>query len=172
MPAKPSQIDRALKKQGLGGIDDPTLARQFAFLVKDHEHFRKILLGSPPEKRQALYETLRVEIEGIKRFVPKPLDVYMAEGADLAARKEQGQVAYEASDLDRLATDAIRKAQAIKEKKGLLKLTCRTCDREESFIGNSAVEAYAAARVDGWRVVIQLMQESVLCPRCSLASHA
>src|ERR1035438_2532159 len=156
---KPNKIDRALEKQGFGGVDDPTLMKQLAFMVRDHDHFRNILVTVAPEKRHDAYEALRPEI---KRFVPKALDVYLAEAADLAGRKEAG-AKYDVTDLDRLATDAIRKAQAVAEKKGLLKLTCITCDRSESFTGKSADEAYAAARVDGWRVGIQLMREQGVC---------
>ena len=169
MQAKEKRIDRALKKHGFGGTDDPTLMKQLAFLVRDHEHFRRILVTVAPEKRHDAYEALRSEI---KRFVPKPLDVYLAESADLAARKEQGSEYAVQSDLDLLAQDAIRKQQAIAEKKGLLKLTCRMCPRSESFTGKTPDDAYSAARIDGWRRVTERVQEYFLCPQCSLASRA
>jgi cytochrome c5 len=167
------KVDRALKTRGLGGLDDPNILKQLAFLVRDHAHFRKMLIVLEPRKRYECYTALSPYL----RFKAKPLDDYIIEAKELAGREHQ-KAAYEATpELDLIAQDAIRKAQAAEEGKGLLKLTCRTCDRSEGFTGKTADEAYAAARLDGWRKISQGIngveaQEYFLCLRCSLASTA
>jgi hypothetical protein len=167
------KVDRALKTRGFGGLDDPKIMQQLAFLVRDHAHFRKILIVLEPKKRYECYTALSPYL----RFRPKPLDDYIVEAKELAGREHQ-KAAYEAqSELDLMAQDAIRRAQAIEEGKGLLKLTCRTCERSESFSGHSPEDAYSAARVEGWRRISEgvngaRIEEHFLCPRCSLASPA
>jgi len=162
------KVNRALKTRGLGGLDDPNLMKQLAFLVRDHAHFRKILVLLEPRKRYECYTALTPYL----RFKAKPLDDYILEAKEIAGREHQ-KAAYEAqSELEILAQDAIRKAQAIEDGKGLLKLTCRTCDRSEGFTGKTADEAYAAARIDGWRMIGHPNRKQFLCPRCSIASTA
>ena len=79
------EINRYLGKHGLATLDDPAgLVQQLAFCVRDHIHFRQILVRCEPEHRHALYEAFRPHLS----FEAKPLDVYVAEaGADAEARQ-------------------------------------------------------------------------------------
>jgi hypothetical protein len=156
-----TQIDKALKKRGFGGLEDKNLIHQVAMCIRDHEHFRQILCAIEPEKRTDGYETMRPYL----RFDAKPLHVYMAEAADLAARKEAAQTA-----LDVLAEKAIARNIADETKKGVLTLKCSMCTREFVFPGRDVKEAEDTARKDGWR--IPRFQESagipgVFCPACA-----
>ena len=79
------QLNRILQAAGLSTTGDPAaLCAQIGYLVRDHEHFLSLLVACTPENRSTMYESLRPHL----RFVPKPLDVYMAEAAmDAAARQ-------------------------------------------------------------------------------------
>jgi hypothetical protein len=57
---------------------------QLGFLVQDHEHLRSLLVRCEPENRSAMYDSLKPYL----RFKAKPLDVYIAESADRAARQD------------------------------------------------------------------------------------
>lgn len=150
MAPKSEQLNRALKQQGFGGLDDPAIVQQFAFCVRDHEHFRSILLGVVPEQRTNAYEAMRPYL----RFDPRPLDVYMAEAADLAARKEQDQI-----PLEVLATEAIRQNQH--EKDGALTLVCDTCTVHGIFRAKLRKHAEKEAHSSGWRST----GEKSYCPK-------
>lgn len=162
------KIDRALKTRGLGGLDDPNLMKQLAFLVRNHEHYSKLLVHLDPVKRKECYDATSPYL----RFKPKPLEDYVRAGAERFERESQKHAYITQSEIDIMAQDAIRKQQAIDQNKGLLKIYCETCPREEGFIGTTAKDAYAAARLDGWRKVIKLQRDYFLCPQCSIASEA
>lgn len=164
------KVDRALKTRGLGGLSDPKLVSQLAFLVRNHEHFRKILIVLHPKERYQCYEALRPHL----RFQAKPLADYISEAADLAARELQRSAYETQSAMDLLAQDAIRKAQAIENKQGLIKFKCRTCERTDSFAGKLPEDSAAAAERDGWRVIAPPppSPSHILCPQCSIASRA
>src|SRR5215472_15284644 len=80
-----SAINRMLASHGLGRLEDGAgLMAQLGFLVQDHEHLRSLLARCEPENRSAMYDSLRPYL----RFTPKPLDVYIAESAERAARQD------------------------------------------------------------------------------------
>lgn len=140
MSAKAEQINRALKKRGFGGLEDPNVVQHLAFCVRDHDHFRTVLMGVVPAERVNAYEAMRPHL----RFQAKPLDVYVAEAADLAARKE-----YDSTAIDVLAEKAI--AQSRHEKDGGLTVKCSKCTKVELFRAASVDQARKAAHTAGWR---------------------
>src|SRR5215472_11053504 len=80
-----SAINRMLASHGLGTLEDGAgLISQLGFMVQDHEHLRSLLVRCEPENRSAMYDSLRPYL----RFTPKPLDVYIAESAERAARQD------------------------------------------------------------------------------------
>lgn len=83
------QVNQMLMSHGLGKLDDPGLIPQLGFLVqmiiKTHEQFRELINRCESSKRPAMYEALRPYV---RAFELKPLDVYIAELADLAERKQ------------------------------------------------------------------------------------
>src|SRR5215472_14910034 len=80
-----SAINRMLASHGLGRLEDgAVLMAQLGFLVEDHEHLRSLLARCEPENRSAMYDSLRPYL----RLAAKPLDVYIAESAEKAARED------------------------------------------------------------------------------------
>jgi hypothetical protein len=157
-----SSLDRALKNRGFGGLDDPAINQQLAFCVRDHEHFRQVLCSISPDKRTLGYEAMRPYL----RFEAKPLDVYMAEAADIAARREAEQ-----TSIDVLASKAIQRNMADEAKQGGLVLKCSMCTREYAYPGRNRKEAEDTARTDGWRIS-RLVDSTgsvlrVFCPACA-----
>lgn len=134
------EVNNKMKRAGLGGLDDPTIIHQVAYMVRDHVHFRQILTAVEPEKRTLAYESMKPYL----RFEPKALDVYIAEAADLAARRE-----YSPSAIDILAEKAI--AQSLHEKEGGLTVVCEKCTKIEIFRGANRDEAERDAHAAGWR---------------------
>lgn len=146
--------DRALKKRGFGGLNDPDLVKQIAFCVSGHDHLRQILCAVEPDKRTMAYEQMRPYL----RFEAKALDVYMAEAADLGARKESQQ-----TPLEIAAEKAIARNMADASKKGVIHLRCSRCTREAAYPGKNAKEATKWAYTDGWMI----RRDQAICPACA-----
>lgn len=149
------QKDKYLKKHGMGGMDDPNLVHHLAFMVRDHEHFRQVLVTMPPQERTAGYEAMKPYLQ----FEAKPLDVYMAESAELASQREINQTALEV-----LAEKAIIRSQAV----GTLTLTCTKCTKQTEYPGRDRREAEGIAHLDGW----DLENDQEICPKCAEARPA
>jgi hypothetical protein len=154
-----SSLDRALKNRGFGGLDDPAINQQLAFCVRDHEHFRAVLCGVKPEHRTMAYEAMRPYL----RFEAKPLDVYMAEAADIAARKETEQ-----TSIDVLASQAIERALKESKAKGSLLLVCARCLASGVFLAPDRGAATYDAIKQGWT----RKDEELFCPKCLKPSRA
>lgn len=166
-------VDRYLRRHGLGGLDDPKLAVQLAFLVQDHDQFRSMLMVLDPQRRHDMYEALAPNL----RFDAKPLDVYVAEAAaNFAAAESREHGAIKVSGDETTAEEAIRDARA----QGWLELTCVKCTRTECFPGVSRLEAIELARRAGWvyqRMVTQkqgkeIVKEVEICPHCPTSARA
>jgi hypothetical protein len=183
-------INRLLATNGLATLDDPGLVQQIRYLVANvcttHEQFRQLLNKCDPPQRTAMYETLK----SCLRFSPKPLDVYLAESADLAERKQLPTIAAdgtlkpfraaaignqlsaeersaigknqkpEAIEIDRETFDAFAAAVA----NVFLEMTCGWCTRSETFSGWNKDACVTAARAAGWTHSVVTDQE--ICPRC------
>lgn len=147
-------LDRALKNRGFGGLEDPQIIHQLAFCVRDHEHFRTLLTACLPDKRTVMFETMRPHLN----FEAKPLDVYLAESAEMAAHRESDQ-----SPLDVMASDAIRRNQQESKVKGSLLITCIACTKEAVFPAVSRHEAAKDAAKAGWKLV----DKKEFCPDCA-----
>lgn len=88
-----NRINNLLGSYGLGQLNEPGTVAALGFLVVDHAHFREMLNGCAPAERVNMYEALRPHL----RFPAKPLDVYVAELADLAERKQLPTIAADGS---------------------------------------------------------------------------
>jgi hypothetical protein len=171
MSASSKQLDRALKQTGFGGIDDPNLAHQVGFCIRDHEHFRQVLTAVEPNNRVAAYETLRPYL----RFEAKALDIYIAEAADLAGRKEQNQ-----TPLEVVAEEAIRRNRLEQAGVGNLSLVCARCTKQGIFSGDRRWAAVNEAVAQGWMRKFRVRDGlgyspqvgEVLCPECAKAANA
>jgi hypothetical protein len=89
MPAvqNKAQINRELQRIGLGKLSDPKLFDQMAFLVRDHDHFRGMLMHEEPSNRKQMYDCLASRL----RFKAKPLYDYEAESKRIAEEKQLPQ---------------------------------------------------------------------------------
>jgi hypothetical protein len=189
------QVNHMLMSHGLGKLDDPGLVPQLRFVVsrviKTHEQFRELLNRCEGSKRYAMYEALHSALP----FQAKPLDVYIAELADLAERKQLPIVQPDGtlaefkvpeissqpaaiSDRPDEALEAAycrpaeeKLAQALVEETAaekFLELVCRSCTRGETFAGWNKDAAIAKAREAGWRDVYSTARQehAELCPVC------
>lgn len=171
-------VNNMLMSHGLGKLEDPGLIPQIGFLVshviKTHEQFREFVNRCEPSKRPAMYEALKPYI----RFELKPLDVYVAELADLAERKqlpiqnEDGTLSeFQIPEVRSQKSEEERAAQELCEGATLshfLELTCGSCTYYERFAGWNKQACIDKARVSGWRAVhsITRNEDAELCPRC------
>jgi len=171
-------INRMLKSHGLGSLEDGAgLMAQLGFLVQDHEHLRSLLVRCEPENRSAMYDSLRP----YPRFQAKPLDVYIAESAEKAARldlptiDEKGNVNFSPSltpTIDQEVSAIAQKDVAIAQKavadamaKWTLTVTCRKCTKAETFSGIRKADALQSVRDAGW-VYDSWRDGSEICPDC------
>jgi hypothetical protein len=82
-----AKINRELQRIGLGKLSDPKLFDQMAFLVRDHDHFRGMLMHENPSDRAQMYQCLAPRL----RFKAKPLADYEAESKRIAEEKQLPQ---------------------------------------------------------------------------------
>lgn len=163
-----TEINHYLMRHGLGGLTDPNLIHQLAFLVRNHDHFRQLLVVQEPQHRHDMYEAMRPHL----RFQAKPLDVYIAEAAANFAAAES-----RAKPLEVEAEEALAAARA----KGWMEFTCARCTRTESYPGMDRLAAIKAARKAGWVYERRTftdkdgkvqVKEREICPRCPASSRA
>lgn len=171
MPAS-TKVDRFLRNRGLGGLNDPNLTHQMAFLVRDHEHFRKILTACEPNKRKLAYEQMRPHLT----FQPKPLEVYMSESAEIAEHKQLPT--YYAEDdirphkvpefgvkqqIERALGMAVIEQVAETQKRKRLTVNCSKCPSEITVFALDKASAYQTAEMLRWK----FEGDKALCPNCA-----
>jgi hypothetical protein len=177
MNFRQKHLNHELKKTGFGGIDDPQLIHQLAFCVRDHEHFRKVLLAvETGEKRKIAYDVMRPHLN----FEAHPLDWYIMKGQEeaeelqLPVKLQDGSiVAYkdyhgEQPALEVLAEKAIKQNYQEKLAKGSLELVCARCRMQEFFPGLDRLGAFSFAAKSGWKFRPDADgNEESICPGCS-----
>jgi hypothetical protein len=139
--------------------------------IRDHEHFRSLLMRCEPSHRHEMYELLRYRL----KFNPKPLDVYEAE-AGQKAESERLPTQDSAGNLQEFkpyhlmdaATRAIEFEKQVEASKGhKLTMTCVKCTKEQLFYGESMVSALIEARNLGWKYKIVDEKQVEICPACN-----
>ncbi len=163
-------VNRLLASAGLGQLEDGAgLLSQLGYLVRDHEHFRQLLVACEPDQRVAMYEALRANL----RFTPKALDVYMSEAGAIADARQwplldaaTGQLRpHKPVDIrsdEYIAQQAVVRSMA----KETLTLTCAKCTKVEQFHGERKVDAIMAAREAGWTYDELNGKGREICPEC------
>ena len=173
-----------LRSHGLGKLDEPGMLPALGFLVQDHEHFRSLLARCEPEKRQDAYNCLAANT----RFPAKPLDVYMAETAERAERmklptlqpdgtfKFDPPATPEFGDTSADIAKAVAKVRDIQGAqfgvdgafaKHHLVCTCRSCTKQEAFIGDTKDDCVWNAIQAGWVHYFNANGKAVdICPNC------
>ena len=157
------KVNDTLKRCGFGGLEDPTILDQLAFVIHGHDHFRGILMSVTEQERHIAYQALAPRV----RFKAKPLEEYERE-TKLKAEREQWDI-YDgtpfpkpfkpASDLASMAEKAIQDSEA----KGTLTLVCKRCTREQVYPAKNKEDGWHDAQLDGWR---QTKFEETICPSC------
>jgi hypothetical protein len=171
---------RLLRLHGLPPTSDgAALLPALGGLIKDHAHFRDLLMVCAPEQRGNMYESLRCNLN----FRPHPLDVYVseagriAEGKQLPTQDPEGNMhAYQAPEIGEPATEkpdqasldiltAQRAVDAAVPREHLM-LTCRKCTRVAYFEGWNKALAIHAAREAGWTWDEVKGDGVEVCPLC------
>lgn len=168
-------INRVLGRLGLSSLDSPSgLAAQFGSLIRDHDHFRSLLVTCEPEERRNMYEALAPNL----RFKAKPLVDYMIEAKSQAEREQLPEwdhadgtfKAFQVPDIRTIASEQDFEADintiiSADLAKHVLMLVCKKCTREEKFTGLNRAEAVQKARDAGW--VYSALGEGIeICPKC------
>jgi hypothetical protein len=166
-----SAINRLLQSHGLGRLEDGAgLISQLGFMVMDHEHLRSLLARCEPENRSAMYDSLKSYL----RFTPKPLDVYIAESAERAAKQNLptidavGNVNFNEPLTPELGPDVAAAQAAVNDSiaKHVLTVTCRSCTKQEAFTGDTKYDAIVNARLARWVYYEVDGQPREICPNC------
>ena len=140
--------------------------------VRGHKHLETLLTTAPPQLRQVIYNTLKPEL----KFIPKPLDVYVATAGQMAEREQLPTMDAEgklhefkpASDASSLVIDA-ENAIASALAKRTLTLVCSKCTHEEKFhaVGEETnVDVILKARRIGWIYDYTVRPAVEICPAC------
>src|ERR1035438_6443707 len=77
-------INKQLQKLGFGTLKDPSLFDQMAMVIRDHQHFRRLLMSVEEGQRHVAYEALASKL----RFKAKPLEDYVIESRTLAEQNQ------------------------------------------------------------------------------------
>ena len=116
-------INKQLQKLGFGTLKDPHLFDQMAMVIRDHQHFRRLLMAVEQTQRHIAYEALASKL----RFKAKPLEDYEIESRQLA---EQNQLPH--YDPKTLAVTAVKptEIQSDEYREKLLKVAEEAIDRD------------------------------------------
>jgi hypothetical protein len=176
------QVNRELQRLGLGHLKDPNLMAQMAFLVRDHAHFRGMLMHMPPADRHEAYKCLAPRL----RFKALPLEDYEIQSKQEAEKRQLPEYdpktlearewgsrnvetpEYKAeprSVLTETAEKAIARDLREAGAKYQLELVCSICTFEQKIRVKRKSSAYKIAKQDGWTFTEQ--GKKALCFACS-----
>ena len=77
-------VNKQLQKLGFGTLKDQSLFDQMAMVIRDHTHFRRLLMAVEEGQRHIAYEALASKL----RFKAKPLEDYITESKILAEQNQ------------------------------------------------------------------------------------
>lgn len=148
-------LETELIIRGLDGLDDPELLPMFGRAMRDHSWLQGALEECDDDKRRDMYYALKPHLP----FKPWEFDAYMnriIEKASAAATWNEpvqvGEEKYRRVAESSLASGAIAT------------LLCYKCTAEESFLGDTPVDAIIKARKAGW--YRDLIRHKEVCPKC------
>lgn len=167
-----AKINKELKANGFGGLEDPTLFAQMATLYRTHEAFRGMLMSVLPSERALAYQCIAPRL----CFKAKPLEDYEREMKEKVEREQWdiwdgsaypkpfkvGEVESPEYKLQKKAQEALDNALAEDKAKGHLVVTCTRCTKESAFPGETQVDARMAALNAGWK-----LHPKQICPDCA-----
>src|ERR1017187_8360128 len=77
-------VNKQLQKLGFGTLKDPNLFDQMAMVIRDHTHFRRLLMAVEQDQRHVAYEALASKL----RFKANSLEDYEIESRTLAEQNQ------------------------------------------------------------------------------------
>ncbi len=167
-----SRINKALAERGLGQLHEEGLLDQIGMIVRNHEHFRKILMKLEPVQRQNCYNSIAPRL----RFKAWPLEQYEAEGKAIASasasRVEPVMVGEQTACTCRCNQRSIAKKQLAGETvraSARIDIVCPCCDGHECPEHFPKPEIEQAAE---FAIGLQLARENargrmtIICHRC------
>lgn len=188
-----NKVDRELKRLGFGGLDDPTLFDQIAYVLSckgpelGHRKFRSMLLSVEPAQRQIAYQSIAPKLS----FKARPLEDYEREGAEVADQLklptydpktlmieewrpqviETVEYRQKRSALELAAEQAIVRDLRETGAQLQLTLTCEVCTHEGQWRVKRKDKGLKIARNDGWLIkdyspVEDGLAKQTLCPAC------
>lgn len=169
MPATQNvkQVNRELQRLGLGHLKDPNLMDQMAYLVRDHAHFRHMLMHMPVPDRHEAYKCLAPKL----RFKAWPLEDYEIESKQEAEKlqlpeydpktleaREWGSRNVETPEfkaqprsvLDEAAEKSIARDLREAGSQFQLTLVCFLCTFEQKWRMKRKTSGHKLAKNDGW----------------------
>jgi len=153
-------VNRELQRMGFGTLKDPNLFDQMAMVIRDHQHFRRLLMAVEQGQRHVAYEALAAKL----RFKAKPLEDYELESRQLAEQnqlphydpktlavtewkpQEIKTTAYLQSVAEKAIDRELRESEATQE----CTLVCAKCTYEQKFRVKKRSIMPHVARQDGW----------------------
>lgn len=154
---------------------------QLALMVRDHKHFRSVLMTTNPLERKACYDSLAprlnfkakpledyiaeakldAEIRQLPNYDPKTLQVTPFEVAEIRTTPEITESQVKLTDTANWAINAdLNKEAGLSQ----LVLTCTECGITEEFWGRTAYLQTVNADSKGWK---SPRKGEVLCPNCT-----
>lgn len=188
-----AQANHHLKSHGFGGLDDRNIMDQLALMVRDHKHFRSVLMTTNPLERKACYDSLAprlnfkakpledyiaeakldAEIRQLPNYDPKTLQVTPFEVAEIRSHRDT-VISEPTIPLTEITESQIKLTDAanwainadLNKEAGLsqLVLTCTECGVVDEFWGRTAYLQTVNADSKGWK---SPRKGEVLCPNCT-----
>ena len=167
------QVNRELQRLGLGHLKDPNLINQMAFMIRDHDHFRGILMHMPMPARKEAYDALSPKL----RFTAKTLSDYEIESRMLAeknqlpqydpktlAAKEWAPQEFETEEhrLAKVAEESINRDLREGQAKIQNTLICHKCTKQKQFRMKHRSSLFKLAAEAGWFID----DLRAFCPDC------
>lgn len=168
-------VNKELQRLGFGTLKDHNLFDQMAMVIRDHQHFRRLLMSVEQGQRHIAYEALAAKL----RFKAKPLEDYEIESRTLAEQNQlphydprtlavtgwkPQEIQTQEFKLAKVAEQAIdrdlREAQATQS----CKLACFRCTYEQSFRVKKRSIMPKVARDHGWTFPAR---DRAMCRACS-----
>jgi hypothetical protein len=176
-PQETSAINRMLQSHGLGKLDEAGMIPALGFLVQDHEHLRSLLARCEPEKRADMYNCLAANTrfpahpldwymaQTAEKAANQHLPTLEPDGSykfDPTVTPEFGDIP-EASVSPAAGASFIAAAiEKVKDIQGAqfgvdtafskhtLTTTCRSCTKQDVFVGATKDDCVQAAHRAGW----------------------
>ena len=168
-------INKQLQKLGFGNLKDPSLFDQMAMVIRDHTHFRRLLMSVEEGQRHIAYEALASKL----RFTAKPLEDYVIESRTLAEQNQlphydpktlavtawkPQEIETQEHKLARVAERAIDEDLRLSEATQIWTLVCAKCTFEQQFRVKRRSNGPRVARRDGWTFP---ELDKAICRACS-----